>query len=50
MSGFKTKGKIMIYFLSIAGHEQEISLENLNEMIPILLANGFGFSVRTKRK
>jgi hypothetical protein len=40
----------MVYFLSIAGYEQEISLEKLNEMIPILLENGFGFHVRTKRK
>jgi hypothetical protein len=44
------KGKIMIYFLSIAGYEQEISLDKLNEMIPVLLENGFGFHVRTKRK
>ena len=44
------KGKIMTYYLSIAGYEQEISLDKLNEMIPILLENGFGFSVRTKRK
>jgi hypothetical protein len=40
----------MIYFLSIAGYEQEISLEELNNMIPVLLKNGFGFHVRAKRK
>jgi hypothetical protein len=40
----------MVYFLSIAGYEQEISLDKLNEMIPILLNAQFGFSVRVKRK
>ena len=39
----------MVYLLSIAGYEQEISLDKLNEMIPILLENGFGFSVRIRR-
>jgi hypothetical protein len=38
----------MIYYLSIAGHEQEISLEALEKFIPVLLENGFGFAVRTK--
>jgi hypothetical protein len=42
------KGKIMIYYLSIAVHEQEISLEALEKFIPVLLENGFGFAVRTK--
>ena len=37
----------MIYYLSIAGHEQEISLEALEKFIPVLLENGFGFAVRT---
>lgn len=40
----------MIYFLSIAGYEQEIELEALEEFIPILIKNGFRFAVRTTRK
>lgn len=39
-----------IYYLSIMGHEQEIALENLKEMIAVLLENGFPFYVRTKTK
>ena len=40
----------MTYYLSIGGYEQEIELEALEKLVPILLQNGFGFLVRTKRK
>ena len=50
--GFNPKDNIMekIYYLSIMGYEQEITLENLKGMIDVLLENGFPFYVRTKLK
>jgi hypothetical protein len=52
-SGGFSKENIMpekIYYLSIMGYEQEISLEKLQDMIVVLLDNGFPFYVRTKTK
>ena len=51
--GFNLKENIMpekIYYLSIMVYEQEISLEKLQDMIVVLLDNGFPFYVRTKTK
>jgi len=43
------KGYKMKIFLTLAGYEQEVSQETLDDLVPLFIRNNFSFSVAFRK-